>query len=75
MHFIAYPDDVSRCLQREAQATVIQQVLPHFFSSLFIIFICFLFIYYLRSFFFFSLFVFFFLSFLISFWFSISSLC
>jgi len=27
MHFLAYPDDVSRCVQREAQASVIQSLI------------------------------------------------
>lgn len=29
VHFIAQPDDVARCYQREAQATVIQQIVQH----------------------------------------------
>jgi len=33
LHFLAFPDDLARCVQREAQATVIQQLSKQFSSN------------------------------------------
>jgi exonuclease III len=33
IHFLAYPDDENRCVQREAQATVIQSIIEPYLSS------------------------------------------